>query len=63
MFIRQKLVEFKPPPKNGESLYNKYREERVRQGWEEFLWGNLSITQQLVWHRVAERVKNEFTVK
>jgi len=44
------------PVGQGEVLYHLYREERIRQGWEEFKWESLSETQQIVWHRVAERI-------
>lgn len=40
----------------GEELYDAYREERIAQGWQEFLWKSLSQTQQLVWTRLAERI-------
>ena len=41
----------------GEQLYLAYREERIRQGFQEFLWTSLSKTQQIVWNRVAERLQ------
>ena len=58
-----KLILFKPPTSTivikGEAAYNIYREERIKQGWEEFLWKSLSETQQFVWHRVAQRMEKE----
>lgn len=40
----------------GESMYEIYREERIQQGWQEFLWKSLSRPQQLVWEKLAARV-------
>ena len=37
----------------GEALYDAYRAERVRQGWEEWKWTSLSKPQQTVWDRLA----------
>lgn len=57
-----KLIEFHvPTPRirpnvEGKALYGIYREERIRQGWEEFLWESLSEPQQLVWNRIARRL-------
>jgi len=59
-----KLLQFpekKPePPKDqcGKFLYDIYRQARVDQGWEEFLWESLSQPQQLVWARVTKRLSS-----
>ena len=37
----------------GEELYDAYRAERVRQGWEEWKWTSLNKPQQTVWERLA----------
>ena len=40
----------------GEQLYDAYREERIQQGWQEFLWKSMSKPQQLVWEKLAARL-------
>ena len=40
----------------GETMYEIYREERIQQGWQEFLWKSMSRPQQLVWEKLAARV-------
>ena len=42
----------------GESMYEIYREERIQQGWQEFLWKSMSRPQQLVWEKLAARVES-----
>lgn len=41
---------------HAEYLFNLYREARIRQGWEEFLWKSLSETQQFVWRLIAAQI-------
>ena len=41
----------------GEQLYDAYREERIQQGWQEFLWKSMSKPQQLVWDKLAARLQ------
>lgn len=56
-----KLIPFQPaadPAKGqGQCLYDRYRDERSRQGWAEFPWEKLTDTQQLVWHRLVAAIK------
>ena len=42
----------------GETMYELYREERIQQGWQEFLWKSMSRPQQLVWEKLAARVES-----
>ena len=42
---------------SGEQLYDAYREERIQQGWQEFLWKSMSKPQQLVWEKLARRLQ------
>lgn len=41
----------------GEELYDMYREERIQQGWQEFLWKSMNKPQQLVWEKLAARLQ------
>lgn len=60
--LTTKSVEVVITPKApGAALFDLYREERIRQGWEEFKWTSLSAPQQLVWTRMAGRL-NELDV-
>ena len=45
----------------GETMYELYREERIQQGWQEFLWKSMSRPQQLVWEKLAARVESAQT--
>ncbi len=42
----------------GEQIYEIYREERIQQGWQEFLWKSMNRPQQLVWEKLAARLGN-----
>jgi len=33
----------------GQAVFTLYRQERVRQGYEEFRWESLDVAQRLVW--------------
>lgn len=45
----------------GEELYDMYREERIQQGWQEFLWKSMNKPQQLVWEKLASRIHSTHT--
>ncbi len=45
----------------GEAMYELYREERIQQGWQEFLWKSMSRPQQLVWEKLAARMESAQT--
>lgn len=40
----------------AEYVFNLWREARIKQGWEEFKWHNLSETQKFVWKLVAAQL-------
>lgn len=40
----------------GQAVFLLYRQERVRQGYEEFKWESLDVAQQLVWQRLADKL-------